>query len=392
MANAENSPPQPVIAHVHATFLPPTEHWICRLLSHVPGFRHIAVAERVAAPGCSHVTHVPHGAELIAETRYHPHRLPRAFALARLAVAGGIPRMALRRLRASGQRVNLVHAHFGDVAWHWRSLAPRLGVPLVVSFYGYDFTALPRRSGAWMSRIAYVLDAADALVAEAPHAAAQLVALGADPGKVHVVNLGTTTVAFDLPPQPSTANHLLQVATLTPKKGQALTIAAFAKIAQEFPDATLTLVGGLGEAAYAKTVLDAVARLGARVRHLDFVPPDALEAHFRSATAFVQPSVYGPNGDSEGGAPIAILDAQATGLPAIVSDHCDLPFVTAPLGWNEPVPQGDIAALAARMRLALARSPAQRIADGDAAYRFVRDRFDVRIWGARLTEVYCSLL
>ena len=40
---------------------------------------------------------------------------------------------------------------------------------------------------------------------------------------------------------------------------------------------------------------------------------------------FIHPSCYAGNMDSEGGAPIVLLDVQATGMPVISTTHCDIP-------------------------------------------------------------------
>jgi colanic acid/amylovoran biosynthesis glycosyltransferase len=54
----------------------------------------------------------------------------------------------------------------------------------------------------------------------------------------------------------------------------------------------------------------------------------------RVATAHVGlfPSRTAVNGDSEGGAPVTLIESQWLGVPSIVSDHDDLSFVTAPDG------------------------------------------------------------
>jgi glycosyltransferase involved in cell wall biosynthesis len=44
------------------------------------------------------------------------------------------------------------------------------------------------------------------------------------------------------------------------------------------------------------------------------------------------PSRTAADGDSEGGAPVTLIEAQWLGVPSIVSDHDDLPFVAAPEG------------------------------------------------------------
>ncbi len=40
---------------------------------------------------------------------------------------------------------------------------------------------------------------------------------------------------------------------------------------------------------------------------------------------FLSPSVTAPDGDSEGGAPVSIIEAAATGMPVVSTTHCDIP-------------------------------------------------------------------
>lgn len=386
----------PTVAHVHAAFLPPTEHWICRLTAGVCGFRHIALSARRTAghlPACDHVRHLSHGLEAPAAERHSPSRSRRYRAAFRIAYAGGLPAAALRKLAAEEIQPDVVHVHFGDVAWRWRRLISRLDAAVVVSFYGYDYATLPRLDQRWRDRLAWVFAKADLLIAEGPHAAGRLVDLGADEAKVRVVNLGT-----GIPPAPALppplGRHFLQVATLKEKKGQLDTLAAFNRLAADHPDARLTLVGGDNGSAYAKTVRDAAdaSAYAARIRWRPFVPAAELPTLFAEADYFVQPSVTAADGDSEGGAPVALLDAQAYGLPVIVSDHCDLPFVSADLGWNRPVPAGDVEALNRAMAVGLGRTKAQRLRDREQTRAFAAASLDVRRWSAVLEEAYRSLI
>jgi colanic acid/amylovoran biosynthesis glycosyltransferase len=48
------------------------------------------------------------------------------------------------------------------------------------------------------------------------------------------------------------------------------------------------------------------------------------------ADIFLHPSVTASDGDSEGGAPTTILEAQAMGLPVIATEHADIPNVVVP--------------------------------------------------------------
>ena len=42
---------------------------------------------------------------------------------------------------------------------------------------------------------------------------------------------------------------------------------------------------------------------------------------------FLQPSVTASHGDTEGGAPVSIIEMLATGMPVIATTHCDIPEV-----------------------------------------------------------------
>lgn len=386
----------PIVLHIHATFLPATEHWICRLLAGTKGFRHVAVSEQLSqAPplSCANIRHLPHGLERATAARHDVRPWIRYTAALRLLLAGGPVGASLRSIQAQKVVPTIVHAHFGDVAWRWRRLINRLDAPLVVSFYGYDYATLPHRDPRWRARLRWVFAKAALLLAEGPHAARRLVDLGADPVTVRVVNLGTV-VPIDEPDAPQRSGaRFLQLASLTEKKGQLFTISAFEQIAASHPDATLSLVGS-GETAYAKTVRHAIASspYAHRIRLQPFVEYDDLPPLFANADYFVQPSATAPDGDSEGGAPVALLDAQAHGLPVIVSTHCDLPYVSAELGWNRPVEEGHVDALARTMAAALAIPVAQRDADRRTVARFTREHFDVRLWSAKLEALYQSLL
>src|SRR5262249_52681217 len=68
---------------------------------------------------------------------------------------GVAPRRLTGRLAVEAlapYRSQLIHAHFGHVAWRFLTAASRLGIPLVTSFYGYDMSELVERSPVWRER------------------------------------------------------------------------------------------------------------------------------------------------------------------------------------------------------------------------------------------------
>jgi colanic acid/amylovoran biosynthesis glycosyltransferase len=64
----------------------------------------------------------------------------------------------------------------------------------------------------------------------------------------------------------------------------------------------------------------------------------------------IQPSLTARNGDSEGGAPTIILEAQACGVPVITTEHADIPYVTVKGGSALLSPEKDLESLAHNIR------------------------------------------
>jgi colanic acid/amylovoran biosynthesis glycosyltransferase len=61
---------------------------------------------------------------------------------------------------------------------------------------------------------------------------------------------------------------------------------------------------------------------------------------------FLQPSVTASDGDTEGGAPVSIIEMMATGMPVVSTRHCDIPEVLGPELSDLLAPERDSAALA----------------------------------------------
>jgi colanic acid/amylovoran biosynthesis glycosyltransferase len=83
------------------------------------------------------------------------------------------------------------------------------------------------------------------------------------------------------------------------------------------------------------------------------------------AHLLIQPSVTALDGDSEGGAPTILLEAQACGLPVLATRHADIPSVVDEDVSALLAPERDAESLAAHL-LTLARRPERWPAMGRA--------------------------
>jgi colanic acid/amylovoran biosynthesis glycosyltransferase len=228
-------------------------------------------------------------------------------------------------------RADVVHAHFGTAGARIRPHCQLLRKPLIVSFYGFDVgqvghDARARRAFARLCR------SVSAITAEGPVLARRLIALGAHADSVKLLPLTLPSWALAAPER-VVAFHddglrLVQVARFVEKKGVDTTLRALALARRQGVDASLDLVGE----GPLRDNLESLARelgLGAAVRWHGFIDSGSLPSILARAHALVQPSRTGSNGDTEGGHPTVIIEAQAAGIPALATRHADIPSVVA---------------------------------------------------------------
>ncbi len=163
--------------------------------------------------------------------------------------------------------------------------------------------------------------------------------------------------------------RVLAVGRFVAQKGFDLLLAAWPRVVQAAPDAVLRIVGDGPLAAD----LQRAARPLDSVR---LVPPTvAIEAEYRAASLFVLPSRYE-------GMPLALLEAQALGVPAVAFDCPTGPADVLTPETGVLVPREDVDALATAL-ISLLREPLRRAAMGRAAIARSRAAFSPeRQWDA----------
>lgn len=147
---------------------------------------------------------------------------------------------------------------------------------------------------------------------------------------------------------PHDAEVLLTVSRLAPRKGHRTVLRALALLAPERPRLVYVFTGA-SEAMRAE--LFALARelgVASRVVATGFLPPNELPALYRLAHAFVLLPDGDPASDVEGFG-VALLEAAASGLPAVGSRTGGVPEAVADGETGLLVPPGDPAAAAAAL-------------------------------------------
>jgi colanic acid/amylovoran biosynthesis glycosyltransferase len=223
---------------------------------------------------------------------------------------------------------DILHAHFSFVGWQYLWLSRMTTIPMVISFYGFDYEYLPNARPVWVKRYRQLFEKASLFLAEGNAGRNKLIQMGCPADKVKVVHLGVQV--SDIPYYERKKKHnelkLVQIATFSEKKGYEVTIKAFIRAFNRCPNMTLTLVGKdpHGMRGPLQQLINE-AGLDRYVEFVDGIELSQLYSFLNNYHAFIHPSRYGTNRDSEGGAPVVLLDAQATGMPVLSTFHCDIP-------------------------------------------------------------------
>jgi glycosyltransferase involved in cell wall biosynthesis len=279
--------------------------------------------------------------------------------------------------------VDVVLAEFGTTGVAMLNVCRRARLPLVVHFHGFDAY---RSDLLQLYRKSYpdLFELARALVVVSTHMERQLTELGAPPERLHRIVYGVDLARFCGAEPARVGPHWVAVGRLVEKKGPLLTLRAFAQVADRVPAATLTLAG---DGPLLEPARELVARLGLsdRVRLPGALGPDSVAELLRRARGFVQHSLRAPDGDHEG-TPVAILEAQASGLPVVATRHGGIPDVVVEGVTGALVEEGDLEAMSEAM-LRLSRDADLAARWGAAGRERVASEFTAEGARRRLSEL-----
>ena len=242
-----------------------------------------------------------------------------------------------------------------------------MAVPLVVHFRGSDLSA-QSKLGVLRGRYRRLMGLAAGLICKSRPMAQTLEALGASADRILISASGANAQLFYGSVPAEAAPICLAVGRFVAKKGPLHTIRAFS--AQPYGQLWMVGEGPLLPEAQA---LAQKLRLGERIRFLGVRRQAEVAVLMRQVRLFVQHSLVAADGDSEGN-PVAVMEAQLSGLPVVATRHAGIPEVVIDGLTGFLVDEGDVTAMSEVIERLL-QDPALCAQCGAAGQRRVAKHF-----------------
>lgn len=245
---------------------------------------------------------------------------------------------------------DVVMVEFGFHAVRVMEACDWAGVPLVVHFRGSDASARDRL-GLLQERYRRLMTITSGVIVKSQPMAQTLLALGAKPDRLLISPSGANTELFYGSDPGAAPPVLLAVGRFVAKKGPLQTIRAFSQLCSQYqPDEAQPQLWMVGDGPLLRSAQELVQDLAlqAHVVFLGVRSQHEVAALMRQVRLFVQHSMVAPDGDSEG-CPVAVMEAQLSGLPVVATRHGGIPEVVVDGKSGLLVDEGDTSAMAEAM-------------------------------------------
>jgi colanic acid/amylovoran biosynthesis glycosyltransferase len=293
----------------------------------------------------------------------------------------------------------ILHSHFGPLGWANMGVSKQIGVKHIVTYYGWDVHRLPTIEPIWKERYKSLFKHIDLVLCEGPHMARCLVGLGCPEDKVKVQHLGVSMDEIPFTPRrwtPSAPLQVLIAASFREKKGIPYALEALAKLQHEVP-LEITIIGDSDSEPRSEEekcrILAIIERynLQDKVRMLGYQTYNNFLREAYQHHIFLSPSVTASDGDTEGGAPVTIIEMAASGMLIVSTWHCDIPHVIRNGETGLLAEERDVEGLLHHLRWLVAH-PEKWSAMQEAGRKHIESEYNAMVQGERLMAVYIQLL
>ncbi len=230
-----------------------------------------------------------------------------------------------------------------------QKVARDLGLRHVVRGHGYDVSSALEVE-KWRQQY-LVLDEASAIVVPTPYQVERLRRIGLKKVPIHAQPCG-----IDLPVETAQRGpdrmevRVVVAGRMVAKKAPLVALESFFVAAERCPALTLTMVG---DGPLTAQVRERCARhpRGSKVLLTGALPHEQTLSKIGEADIFLQHSITDPQTGDQEGAPVAIIEAMARGLPVVSTRHSGIPYLVEHGKTGLLGDEGDVAAMAENLGL-----------------------------------------
>lgn len=221
-------------------------------------------------------------------------------------------------------KIEIVFAHYGMVGAKILPVCKLLNLPLVVHFHGHDAvrkTVLKEFQLVYVEMFHY---SKSVIISVSHEMTKRLIKLGCPEEKIYYNPCGPNKLFTKIIPQFS-KRQFISIGRFVEKKAPHLTVLAFKKVVDKFPDTKFVFAG---DGVLLGSCIDLTIALGLQnnVLFTGRITPSQYCNYLSESLAYVQHSIEAQDGDMEG-TPVSILEASGAGLPVISTLHAGIPDV-----------------------------------------------------------------
>lgn len=379
------------VIHSVPRWLPQTETWLYSQIEHLPP----GVTNHILCEATENLDqfYLPN---IHILSRVSPWRYFLNTALCRLGIENNA---AFLVKLAKKCQARVLHSHFGNTGWKNLAAARRAGLRHIVTFYGFDVNHLPAIDPRWLKRYDTLFQEVDYVLCEGSYMAECIKKMGCPEHKVRVHRLGVRVDEIPFKPRawsPGEPLRVLIAASFREKKGIPYALEALGCLQYDVP-LRITVIGDAGSEPASQVekekIISAIKKHNLKpvVRMLGFQPYNVLFEEAYKHHVFLSPSVTASNGDTEGGAPVTIIEMAATGMPVVSTTHCDIPEVILNGDTGLLAKERDVKGLFVHLKW-LVKHPDKWLPMLQHSRRHIETKYNAQKQGVYLSGIYKDLV
>ncbi|MFP6874021.1 MAG: glycosyltransferase [Verrucomicrobiales bacterium] len=289
------------------------------------------------------------------------------------------------------RRADLMHVYFGHTGVHLLPFIKRWPKPTVVSFHGMDIQPREERPG-YLDNLKELLRTVPLAMGRSNSLKEGMLALGLPEERFRLNRTGIPLDNFPFKPReiPGAGEwRLVQACRLVEKKGIDIALKAFAGFSADYPGAQFTIAGEGPLLEPMRKLADELG-VGGVVEFAGFLSEKELCELYGRSHIFLHPSHMTPDFNQEG-IPNSMLEAMATGLPAVATRHGGIPEAVEHGRTGLLSAERDVDALLEGL-CSLVATPDMWSEMGRCASRSMQENFERSAQVAKLEEVYSEAM